>query len=457
MDYAEAIAALESAVGFGVHPSLDGIRTLTGALGDPQTAFAVVQVTGTNGKSSVTWLTEALLAAEGMAVGAYTSPHLESYTERIEIGGAPIAEAEFSRALAATLWAAERSGGREAFTEFELLTAAALWEMREREVDVACLEVGMGGRWDSTSVVAPAVSVVTGVSLDHTDRLGTTVAEIAADKAHVIKPGSSVVLGPRTLAVAEVFLARAASFGLHPRFVAERGESSPVDEGLTVRFEVRARPSAPGGSLQMDVRGVHGAYPGLVVTAPSYQAANVACAVAAAECTLGRALDLGVARDALAVMRFPGRFELLSSVPPLVIDGAHNPEAATMLAGAIAEAWPDPDARPVCVLGVLADKDAAGIASALAATVGGFVVTSPSTPRARRAADLARIVRDAGGEVLETVDGVADAVREARRLAGRCGVVVTGSLYTAGEARHAVRTPQGAKDAQAAGDDGRFC
>jgi dihydrofolate synthase/folylpolyglutamate synthase len=156
-------------------------------------------------------------------------------------------------------------------------------------------------------------------------------------------------------------------------------------------------------------------------------------------------------------MRFPGRFELLRSLPPLVMDGAHNPEAATVLAEAIAEAWPDPDARPVCVLGVLADKDAAGIVRALAPTIGGFVATSPSTPRARMATDLAGIVADAGGVVLRTVDGVAAGVREARRLAGRCGVVVTGSLYTAGEARHAVRTPQGAKDAQGAGDDGRFC
>ncbi|HEX9092770.1 MAG TPA: Mur ligase family protein, partial [Coriobacteriia bacterium] len=298
--YAEAVAELENALKFGINPSLDGIRALAHALGRPQDAFAVVQVAGTNGKSSVTRLIAALLTAEGLSTGAYTSPHLESYTERIELGGTPCSEGDFAEALSAALGAAEEVGvSAGSFTEFELLTAAALWLFRERGVDLACLEVGMGGRWDATSVTDPAVAVVTGVGLDHTERLGSTVDAIAFDKSHVIKPGASVVLGPGTAPVADVFLGRAESFGLHPRFVAADGAATPVPENRTVRFEVTARPDHPGGTLALDVRGMHAEYRGLALVAPSYQAPNVATAVAAAECALGRALDPDAARAAL--------------------------------------------------------------------------------------------------------------------------------------------------------------
>ena len=214
-------------------------------MGRPQDAFASVQVTGTNGKSSTTRLVAALLAAEGLTTAAYTSPHLESYTERIELGGAPVSEGDFALAIAAPAVGRRRAPGRgraRSFTEFELLTAAALWLMRERGVDVACLEVGMGGRWDATSVVDPSVAVITGVGLDHTERLGSTVEAIAADKSQIIKPGASVVLGPGTAAVAGIFLERAAGLGLHPRFVAQHDAASPVDEALTVRYSVRRAP-----------------------------------------------------------------------------------------------------------------------------------------------------------------------------------------------------------------------
>lgn len=448
MQYAAAIAALEGAVRFGIHPSLSGVRALTDALGRPQDAFASVQVTGTNGKSSVTRLTSAILTAEGLISGAYTSPHLESYTERIEIDGAACTQADFAEAVAAALDAERRvreqpaeSGedGHLTFTEFELLTAAALWLMRARDVDVACLEVGMGGRWDATSVVEPAVAVITGVGLDHTERLGPTVDAIAHDKAHIIKPGASVVLGPGTLGTVSHFLDRSEAFGLHPRFVAEAGGETPVAEELTVRFAITGRPDSPVGLLALDVHGVHADYDDLVVRAPSYQAANVATAVAAAECALGRALSGDRLRGALAVMRFPGRFEVLADAPPLVLDGAHNPQAAGVLAGAITEAWPDPLVRPWVVLGVLADKDAAGIVAALDPFVERFVVTEPPTARALPAGALADIVRRATGQTPELRSDLAAAVAHARAHAGEAGVVVTGSLYTVGAARGLLR------------------
>jgi dihydrofolate synthase/folylpolyglutamate synthase len=386
LSYAEAVAVLERALKFGISPALDGIRALADALGRPQDAYAVVQVTGTNGKSSVTRLTAALLAAEGLEAGAYTSPHLESYTERVELGGRSCSEEDFASALSAATAAAVSLGrGPDAFTEFELLTAAALWLLRERRVDVACLEVGMGGRWDATSVTEPAVAVITGVGLDHTERLGSTLPAIASDKSHIIKPGASVVLGPGTLPVADIFLRRAEGFGLHPRFVAGAGSDTAVSEDRTIRFIVRERPGRPGGRTVLDVVGVHASYDGLALTAPSYQAQNVATAIAAAECALGRALNVEAARSALAAMRFPGRFEVVREQPPVVLDGAHNPQAAGVLAGAIAEAWPDAAARPTCVLGVLADKDADGIVRALTPAVTTFVPgPPPNLPRSSR-------------------------------------------------------------------------
>lgn len=445
MDFETSRLALENTLRFGVHPSLDGIRALTFAMGRPQDSFASVQVTGTNGKSSTTRLIAAIVAAEGVRSAAYTSPHLESYTERIQIDGAPVSEADFALAVSETMEAARRFGTETrvgsssdtsgGFTEFELITAAALWLMRERGVDVACLEVGMGGRWDATSVVDPAVAVITGVGLDHTQQLGSTVDAIAHDKSHIIKPGASVVLGPGTWPVADVFLERAARLGLHPRFVAEAGRDSAVAEPLTVRFEVRQRPDRPGGNLVLDVRGVHGEYRGLALAAPSYQAPNVAVAVAAAECVLGRALHTGKLRAALATMRFPGRFELMCSEPPVVIDGAHNPQAAAVLASAIAEAWPDAHRMPWCVLGILADKDAEGIIAALDPVVERFVVTQSHSSRARAAEDLAATVQRVTGAWPEIVPDLEEALGHACAHAGEAGVIVTGSLYTVGEAR----------------------
>lgn len=440
MDYDGAVAALSEALRFGINPSLEGIARLTEALGRPQDSFAALQITGTNGKSSTARLVAALLAAEGLRTAAYTSPHLESYTERIEIDGRPVTEADFARAVSAAVEAAGRSSiGVSALTEFEVLTGAALWLMREHAVDIACLEVGMGGRWDSTSVVDPAVAVVTGVGLDHTERLGTTVEAIAADKSRIIKAGSCVVLGPGTAQVAEVFLERCALLGLSPRFVAAVGAPSPVDEDLTVRFEVLERSDRPGGGLVLDVHGVHGDYTGLRLSAPAYQAPNVAVAVAAAECALGRALRPEDARAALALMTFPGRFELLVDDPPVVIDGAHNPQAAGVLADAVLDAWPDPACRPLCVLGVLQDKDAEGIVMALDPVVDGFVVTQPDAARARDAADLAAIVERVTGAWPEIRPDLAEAIDDARQRAGAAGVIVTGSLYTAGQARGLLR------------------
>jgi dihydrofolate synthase/folylpolyglutamate synthase len=422
LSFEQTVALLSERVRFGIHPSLDTIRALTEQLGRPQDSLTSIQVTGTNGKTSVARLVAALLSAHGHRTATYTSPHLASYTERVELDGAQVAEADFARSVAAALEAADAVA--PGATEFELLTAAALWLMRDLGVEWAVLEVGMGGRWDATSVVAPKVAVVTGVGLDHTDRLGMTVEEIAFDKAHIIKPGSTAVLGPGCAGVEHVFFERALATGAPTVRVGEAEDD--------VVWRVTDAPNRPGGTTTLDVDTALARYLGLVVTAPSYQAPNVATAIAVAEAALGGPLDPGRTRNTLASMAFPGRFELVRENPPLVIDGAHNPQAAGVLACAIREAFGA--ARPTIVLGVMADKDAGGIVRALAPVASAFICTRSASPRALAPESLASVVR--AGCAVPAV--AATDVAAALLAVGSVPAVVTGSIYTAGEAREAV-------------------
>lgn len=441
MTYDEALAALRRALAFGIHPSLVGITELCDALGRPQDAFESVQVTGTNGKTSTTRLIAALLGAEGLHTGLYTSPELQRYPERMEVGGRVVSDADFAAAIEAATGAArvlrgsDAVGTAEGFTEFEVLTAAALWLFRERAVDIAVLEVGLGGRWDATSVVSPSVSVITGIGLDHVGILGDTLEAIAADKATIIKPTCAPVLGPGTAGLEDIFLSRAKTVGVAARAVREEGLPSPVPEALTVRYRLVARPHDPAGITIVDVRGVHATYPALTVRGPVYQAGNVATAVAAAEAALGRALDPARAASALAALTIPGRFELIRARPPILVDGSHNPQAAAVLAQAIRDAFPDQAARPVLLIGILADKDAAGIVEALAPLGCPFAVTQSRSPRALPARRLADLVREVtGAEALAVYPDVATALA-ALEHAAEHGLVVTGSITTAGEAR----------------------
>jgi dihydrofolate synthase/folylpolyglutamate synthase len=216
--------------------------------------------------------------------------------------------------------------------------------------------------------------------------------------------------------------------------------ASPVAEDFTVRFTVRERPASPGGQTVLDVVGFHGSYPALAVAAPAYQAGNVAAALAASEAALGRVLDIEAVRAALLGVRLPGRFELVRDEPPLVVDGAHNPQAAHVLAEAISHAWPDADARPIVLLGMLSGKDAAGVVEALAPVASGFAVASPDSPRALGATELASVVLAATGRRPAVFASVVEAALSlvASPLA-RAGMVVTGSLTSAGQVRAALR------------------
>ncbi len=442
--YDAAEAALKRALAFGTNPSLDGIIELCAGMGRPQDAFASIQVTGTNGKTSTVRLIEAILRAQGERTGLYTSPHLERYPERIEVAGAPVSDEEFGRFVGETLAVAETLRGPHAigsshgFTEFELLTAAALHAFRQCGVTTAVLEVGMGGRWDATTVVEPTVAVITGVGLDHTQILGDTLEAIAGEKAAIISAGGVAVLGPGTSVVERVFLDRVASVGVEAVLVREEGHESPGGRPC-VHFRVRT--SAANGVTRrtyFDVAGLLAHYRDLAIAAPAYQAANVVTAIAALEAHTRQALDPEALAEALSTVTFPGRFEVMREDPPLVVDGSHNPQAAAVLAGAIRGAWPTDARRPLIVLGVLADKDVHGIVEALLPAAGGFAVVGLDSPRALDVATLAEIVESISGEAPRSFACVQDAIR-ALWPEEKAGIVVTGSLVTAGRARSLLR------------------
>ena len=403
MQYQKALEVLENALTFGIDPSLEPIERMCAQMGNPQDSYICIQVAGTNGKSSVTRMIAALLRAQGKRVALYTSPELVRYPERMEIDGNVISDQQFADAIEAARDAAEACGLE--VTEFELLTAGALWLYAREGVEVAVLECGLGGRWDATSVCRPAVSVITGIDLDHTAILGDTVEQIAAEKAAIIKPGSTAVLAENVVA-REVFLERAEEVG-----------APVVEVNPFLKEELMTA----------------------VAHMPAYQSMNASTAVTAVQALLGKALATDEIERALTTLQIPGRFETLRSKPLLLIDAAHNPQSAQVLANEIRLRWPDPATRPTLLLGVLADKDVHGICEALVPLFNRIVCTASSSPRAisagKLAAEVAQVVAASnalpGGLELSNVPTIPEALKE---LAGK-DVIATGSITVAGEVK----------------------
>ena len=402
----EAEAYLASLEPLGMQFGLDRIRRLVSALGMPQHCFASVHVVGTNGKSSVTRMTAALLEAHGMRTGAYLSPHDERWAERIQIGGAEIAPGDFGAAVArvaAAVPAVERTLEEgEKVTQFEADTAAAFVALAAARVEIAVIEAGLGGRLDATNVLPSKVTALTSIGLEHTQWLGDTEVEIAREKLAVLRDHTTLVLGPVTEEVRE--LARETAAERSCRLVTVRDLAPAVD---------------------------------LPTPAP-YLRRNFAVALAAAEAIFGT-LDPAKALEVAAGLELPGRMQVIDGDPPLVLDAAHNPAGAS----ALAEALPATSGgRPVIAcLAVLADKDARGIVAALAPAVSGMVVTEIPDERlatagrpgaeAYPASDLAAVARAAGvGWVAEEADPAAALALARERALGMDGVVlVTGSHY----------------------------
>jgi dihydrofolate synthase/folylpolyglutamate synthase len=416
-----------------LEPSLDRILAFTELLGDPQRSYRSIHLTGTNGKTSTSRMIDALLRALDLRTGRFTSPHVERMSERISIDGEPLDDDAFVRAFNEIAPYTHLVDSAEAhpLSFFETVVGMAYAAFADAPVDVAVVEVGMGGSWDATNVIDADVAVLTPIAVDHAGYLGTTAAEIAREKVGIIKPGAVVVVAQQSVEVAAVILERATEVG-----------ATIVREGL--EFGVVTRAPAIGGQM-LDLQGLRGRYDEVFLPLyGAHQAQNAVMALAAVEAFLGGEEPLGddVVRAAFAEITSPGRLEIVRRSPTIVLDAAHNPHGAEAVAAALDDSFQfDP---LIGVIGVMGDKDAEGLLAAFEPHLAHVVVTQNSTSRAMPAADLAETAREVFGEDrVSVVPSLADAIDEAAGRAESAGsdalssgaVLVTGSVVTVGEAR----------------------
>ncbi|MFF1879887.1 bifunctional folylpolyglutamate synthase/dihydrofolate synthase [Pseudarthrobacter sp. NPDC058196] len=422
-----------------MEPRLAPLFRAMDVLGEPNKAFPIIHVTGTNGKTSTSRMIESVLRAHGLSTGRYTSPHLSKVTERISIDGHPVPDETFVR-----IWDEIRpylqivdseleAEGQPRLTYFECLTILGFAIFADQPVNVAVIEVGLGGITDATNVGDGQVSVVTPISLDHTDLLGDTTEDIAHEKAGIIKPGGYLISAAQPIDAAQVLLEKAKEVGVPFRF-----------EG--VEFGVESRTVAVGGQM-VTIQGIAGRYPDLLVPLHgSHQAQNAAVAVAALEAFFGgeKELDFEVLQEGFAAVTSPGRLEVVRTAPTIIVDAAHNPDGIKASAAALQEAFTF--TRLVPVVGVLKEKDAEEILRELKESLGGladeYCFTQSNSPRAVPAAELAELAVDLGfGEdkvhIAEKLDDALEwAVERAEAYDDLSGaVLVTGSITLVAEAR----------------------
>jgi len=424
--------ALEDRFPSRMVPDLDRITELLDLLGEPQRSYPSIHITGTNGKTTTARMIDALLREFEIRTGRYTSPHLESVTERIALDGRPLNAHRFAAAYDDVAPFADMVDARhdDPVTFFELLTAMAFSAFADAPVDVAVVEVGLGGRWDATNVVHAPVAVVTPIGLDHVGILGDTVGAIAGEKAGIIHPGATVVEAPQPAAAAAVLAARAEEVG-----------ATIVRVGSD--FGVRSRTVAVGGQM-LELEGLGGTYDEIFLPLyGAHQAGNAVCALAAVEAFFGAGergrIDIDVVRSAFASVTSPGRLEVVRRSPTVILDGAHNPAGAAALAVALDEAFTF--TRLVAVVAVLDDKDAGGLLDALQPVVDSVVVTTNRSSRAMDVDELAAVAVEVFGdsrvEVASRLDDAIEAAVTTAEEDGNVGggVLVTGSIVTVGAAR----------------------
>lgn len=413
-----------------VQPRVERTRRVLELLADPQRTYRVIHVTGTNGKTSTSRMIESLLHAMGLRTGLFTSPHLERFTERILIDGEPVADAAIADAwdeiqpFVAMVDAELAAAGDAPLTFFELLTVLAFVVAADAPIDVLVLEVGMGGEWDSTNTADGDVAVFTPIDIDHVDRLGSTITEIATVKAGIVKPGAAVVSAEQPDEALRVIRARAEKEGAT---VAVAGDG----------FALEAQTLAVGGQ-QLSIRGVAGTYSEVYL--PQYgahQGRNAALAVAAVESLIGggtQPLAAEVVADGLGNATSPGRLQLVGTAPTVLVDAAHNPHGARALVAALDEAF-DIDEWGA-VVGILDGKDAVGIMSALVPAVARVFATAPDSDRATDPDVIADVAEaaDLSVTVHPTLEDAADAARAWAAESDRRAVVIAGSVVLAGEA-----------------------
>jgi dihydrofolate synthase/folylpolyglutamate synthase len=418
-------------------PSLDRITALLDLLGDPQSSYPVIHLTGTNGKTSTSRMIDTLLRALDLRTGRFTSPHVEKMSERISVDGEPLGDEEFVAAFndVAPYLAIVDADQEHPLSFFETVVAMAYAKFAEAPVDVAVVEVGMGGSWDATNVADGAVAVVLPIAVDHARYLGSSPAVIAVEKAGIIKPGAIAVLAEQTPEVDAVLQERIVEVGAA---VARAGTD----------FGVLSRVPAVGGQV-VSLRGLRSQYDEVFLPLyGAHQAENASVALAAVEAFLGATepLDDELVRAAFAQVTSPGRLEIVRTGPTIVLDAAHNPHGAEAAAAALEDSFTlDP---LIGVIGVMGDKDAEGLLAAFEPHLEHVVVTQNSTERALPAVELAEVAVEVFGEDRVTVEPrLADAIDLAAGLAeaggtasiGSGGVLITGSVVTVGEARAMLR------------------
>ncbi len=420
VDFSGYLDGLEN---LGIEPSLLGIEALCRELSNPQSRFETIQVTGTNGKTSTSRMIQALLSASGLTVGVYTSPHLEDYRERIMVDGVQITEADFSdigRLVQEKVPVAERSLDSRRITQFEVITAAAFEYFARREVKVAILEVGMGARWDATSLVAPKVGVVTNVSLDHAAWLGPKLEDIAGEKSYVIQEENTVVVGPVSSSVMRVLDERAAAVGAKLLKTGEHFAKSVRDSGELDMV-------TPKGSYSCVSLGASG----------SWQEENALLATVSAEVYSGNSFDLETIQTTLGKVKVPGRAELVSGSPEFLLDGAHNRASLEKLVAFLGSQYRG--RRLIFLVSILRDKEAALMVSDLCRLGAKIIFTASDNPRCHKPDELMEMATGLGAKDVSALE-VRPAIKEVTRVAGDDRlVVVTGSLFLVGEVRKLLR------------------
>jgi dihydrofolate synthase/folylpolyglutamate synthase len=439
--YAEQLRQIEAEIferrGEGhVNPTNERMQALVDVLGDPQRAYRSIHLTGTNGKTSTARMIDELLRGFGVRTGRYTSPHLEKVTERIVIDGEPISDITFVEGYRELRPYIDMVDARfdTPLSFFEIVTALAFSIFADAPIDVAVVEVGLGGSWDNTNVIDGEVAVITPIGLDHMQYLGETVDKIAAEKAGIIKPGAVAILAAQPNEAAPELIRRAVEV-----------EATVAREGL--EFGVLERRIAVGGQF-LTIQGLAGVYDEIFLPLHgAHQAQNAACALAAVEAFFGAGaeggtIDVDTVRAAFAAVRSPGRLEPIRSAPTILLDAAHNPAGLKASLEAVAEAFSF--RRLIAVVAVMSDKDVAGLLELLEPAVDELVVTENSSSRGLSADDLAAAAVPLFGADRVTVEPrLDDAIEAAVRLAEDAGdevlvgagVLVTGSVVTVGEAR----------------------
>ncbi|MFB4307227.1 bifunctional folylpolyglutamate synthase/dihydrofolate synthase [Actinomadura sp. GTD37] len=451
-------------VEWDIDPTLDRIRDLVDVLGEPHRAYPVIHIAGTNGKTSTARFIESLLRERGLRTGLYTSPELTTLRERIAIDGEPISEERFVESFEEVLPFVELVDGKHAgrLSFFEVLTAMAFSAFADAPVDVAVVETGMGGSWDATNVADGVVAVITPVGLDHTRYLGDTLEEIAEEKAGIIKTGAVAVIAQQPVEAAEALLRRIAEVG-----------ATAAREGI--EYGVLDRDVAFGGQ-QLRIQGLRGAYDEIFLPLfGDHQASNAATALAAVEAFAGGAptrgeanleaatriaagesylggeegqLDPVLVRAGFARTASPGRLEVVRTGPTVLLDAAHNPAGMAATVATVTESFGF--TRLAGVLAIAADKDVAGVLDQLEPVLSELVVTRNSSPRSMPPEELAEIAESIfGPERVHMAPRLDDAIDRAIGLAEEtgeyqgAGVLITGSVVTAGDARTLLRVEGG--------------